>query len=1027
MAEIAIAAAVSAAVAGAAYTIEYALTPKAKPVEKGRLSGDVLVQDSRYGQMIPILLGASPVVAQSLCDPAGFTQLVSSDGFNRPNDSVLGTAPSTEVWEVFDGGWEILDGVAFAAGPITGDGIALLETGIADGAVEVTIRDVSVGGTLQSYGVSFRGVDDDNYWYCTYRPASNSLALYLVNGGASGPSTGFGVDITPFTPVVGDKIKVAFCGDQIDCYFNGVHKITHSSAIHNTATKHGLMTRVTGAALDNFSVKKVREIQVGEGGGMRVAGNVVYMSDVRKVETVTPAEGGKGFGNKNPDTINISYFCDLAIMFSEGEVEIAKLWADTDLLLTRTSATGATGIRDTLVEPDPDADNTRLPSPSDATIATLPDQRFSQAPVADVNGTLTGTLTNGADFRFYSGSETQLPDPLLEAHFGVGDTPAFLGRSYLVLENFEVGKYGRIPNFTAMLNNLLYRTAAECLDHLCQRVGLGPTDFDVSNVDGFLVRGIPITNREGPSNTISLIGTLFAFDVVETNGQIVCIERGAAPSFAITEDDLGCLEVEGDEDAQGTDLPELVQNDLQLDQTTMPLRTDVTFYDTARDGENNTAGHARLESQANSYQTVSVNAVLTYTEGQQLAQRLNDTAWIESAGSIRFKVPHTFADDLTAAKVGTVTRSGITHTVRIKEINGFVPGVLEAVGIITRGATYVQTQIVPGDDAGAPLPDVTPAGIPATTVATLIDRILRDRELQDGRPGFYVAACSFGNGSWGGANLYVDRGNGYVFVTRLTEQATMGVVDTTDATVGALSEVDIELYDDQTLPTGAPTYVLQGDLIYQYENATQLSTTPNLWRIDTLTNIGARCTTAENGAHAAGERFVLLNQALRFVALENDEIGVARDYKAVTVGQDINDAGVINLTVTTPNTSVSTPADWTMTGGAGSILHTWTPFSDECVMIEGLIYEIHDDAAGSPGALIYSGNSQPFNETGLSAGTYTRHFRARTRYADGSYLMATVTVTLGTGSDANFDLIAVDPVSMLVVIDPVTMNVATES
>jgi hypothetical protein len=827
---------------------------------------------------------------------------------------------------------------------------------------------------------------------------------------------------------------VVFCGNSIKGYYNDDLRFEHFSTDMMTGTKHGLQCSDPAAKFDNFTVKKTRIIQVGNAGGMRVAGNVIFMSDVRKVETITPAQGGKGFGNKNPDTKNISYFCDLGIMFSEGEMALAELYAGTDLLLTRTTATGATGVRDDTAGADPDADNIILPDPSDPGIAGTPGGRFSGNPVADVNGTVTGTLPNGADFRFYSGSETQLPDPLIEAAFGVGNTPAYLGRSYIVLENFEVGKYGAIPNFTALLNNLNLITAAQCLDHLFQRTGLDPADFDVSNVAGFNVRGIPIMNREAPSNTVGLIGTLFGFDVVETNGAIVCIQRGGAPSFALTDDDLGTVEVEGTDDPQAADIPEQVQNELQLDQTEMPRRLDLTFFDPDRKGETNTQGAVRLEALANSFITQEVNAVLTITEGRQLAQRLLDTAWIEGAGAIHFKVPHTFADGITAAAVGTVTRNGITHTVRVKEVNGFVPGVLEAVGTVTRAASYTQTQIVPGDDAGAPLPPVTPPGIPATTVATMIDRLLRDRELQDGRPGFYVAASSFGNGSWSGANLYVDRGAGYVQAINVPEQATMGVVSSTPATVAGGSTIEVELYGDQTLDTytsgevtGGAGYVLQGELVYQYQNATQLSTTPNLWQLDTLSNIGAKCTTAEQGAHAAGERFVVLNTALRFVAVESSEIGQTRDYKAVTVGQDINDAGVISFTLSAPNVSVTTPADWAMTAGAGSITHSWTPFSDACVMADGLIYEIADDAAGSPGALLYSGNSQPFTEIGLSAGTYTRHFRARTRFADGSYLMASITISAGTGSDADFDLIAVDPVSMLVVIDPVTMNVATES
>jgi hypothetical protein len=256
----------------------------------------------------------------------------------------------------------------------------------------------------------------------------------------------------------------------------------------------------------------------------------------------------------------------------------------------------------------------------------------------------------------------------------------------------------------------------------------------------------------------------------------------------------------------------------------------------------------------------------------------------------------------------------------------------------------------PGADAGAPTETPTPPGIPATTIATFIDRLLRDRELQDGQPGFYVAACSFGNGSWGGANAYVDRGNGFVCLSSLSEQATMGIVNATDATIAGASIVDVELYGEQTLPTGEPTYVLQGDLIYQYENATQLSTSPQTLAPRYADQHRRQVHHCREWITRCRRALCAAQQALRFVPVESDEIGVARDYKVPTIGQDINDAGVINFTLSAPNIAVTTPSDWTMTAGSGTITHTWTPFSDECVMTEGLIYEIRDDAAGSPGA-----------------------------------------------------------------------------
>ena len=107
----------------------------------------------------------------------------------------------------------------------------------------------------------------------------------------------------------------------------------------------------------------------------------------------------------------------------------------------------------------------------------------------------------------------------------------------------------------------------------------------------------------------------------------------------------------------------------------------------------------------------------------------------------------------------------------------------EIVGVVTRADSYTQTQIVTGTTAGGTTATTIPTPrLPSTTVVTFIDRLLRDREIQDGRPGFYVACCSFGNGQFAGANVYVDRGAGYGFLINVPEEATMGVVSATPAT-----------------------------------------------------------------------------------------------------------------------------------------------------------------------------------------------------------------------------------------------------
>jgi hypothetical protein len=48
-------------------------------------------------------------------------------------------------------------------------------------------------------------------------------------------------------------------------------------------------------------------------------------------------------------------------------------------------------------------------------------------------------------FKFYPGSQTQLPDPTMEAILGVGNVPAYRGRSYIVFTDFPLGMVQNQP------------------------------------------------------------------------------------------------------------------------------------------------------------------------------------------------------------------------------------------------------------------------------------------------------------------------------------------------------------------------------------------------------------------------------------------------------------------------------------------------------------------------------------------------------------------------------------------------------
>lgn len=123
-------------------------------------------------------------------------------------------------------------------------------------------------------------------------------------------------------------------------------------------------------------------------GTVRVGGTLIWAT--RFEESVTrERQGGKSSGSSSSTTVEtFQYFANIAVGLCEGEAAmVRRVWADGQEL--------------------------------------------------DITG---------IEMRFYPGSETQLPDPLIEARQGAGNAPAYRGLSYVVFERLPLDSFGnRIP------------------------------------------------------------------------------------------------------------------------------------------------------------------------------------------------------------------------------------------------------------------------------------------------------------------------------------------------------------------------------------------------------------------------------------------------------------------------------------------------------------------------------------------------------------------------------------------------------
>ena len=146
-------------------------------------------------------------------------------------------------------------------------------------------------------------------------------------------------------------------------------------------------------------------------GSMRLAGNVIWSTDIietRHTSTQSSGggggKGGGGGGGSKVTTVSYTYSQSFAVAVCEGEIlGIRKIWANGKLIYN---------LSDT------------------ASLATI----------AASNAAVSG-------IRIYTGSNTQTADSLIQSYVGSANCPAYRGTAYIVFSNLQLAEYGnRMPN-----------------------------------------------------------------------------------------------------------------------------------------------------------------------------------------------------------------------------------------------------------------------------------------------------------------------------------------------------------------------------------------------------------------------------------------------------------------------------------------------------------------------------------------------------------------------------------------------------
>ncbi|MCG9891083.1 MAG: phage tail protein [Thermosynechococcaceae cyanobacterium MS004] len=275
-------------------------------------------------------------------------------------------------------------------------------------------------------------------------------------------------------------------------------------------------------------------------GSMRLAGNVIWADDIREVVT-KKRQGGKGLGPKVQST-EYSYFASMAALLCRGEIiGIRRLWLNSKLVVNL-------GV-------DADAQ------------------------------TLANSLKFMADYvRVYRGTETQMPDPLIQGKVGIEDTPAYRGLAYLVLDNLPLADYGNaFPAISAevvqagqvMTSGAIAPAAvplASVIQEICEQVGFQPAELDLDELDE-QVKHFWVNTASPAAEHLSVLRRAFFFDAIDAGGKKLRFVKQQRPGSVQTVplDRLGCYEA-------GQTPPDYF-NEVRTQEFELPRMVSVSFPD----------------------------------------------------------------------------------------------------------------------------------------------------------------------------------------------------------------------------------------------------------------------------------------------------------------------------------------------------------------------------------------------------------------------------------------------------------------
>ncbi|MEQ1789603.1 MAG: glycoside hydrolase TIM-barrel-like domain-containing protein [Rickettsiales bacterium] len=434
--------------------------------------------------------------------------------------------------------------------------------------------------------------------------------------------------------------------------------------------------------------------------------------------------------------------------------------------------------------------------------------------------------------------------------------------------------------------------AAIVLD-LAERAGLQEDDIDVAKISQQL-DGYVISQQQTIRDAINILKTSYFFDIVESDNLLHCIPRGG--SSVLTIDDVDIVPEQSNSKENGE-----LYKITRTQEIELPKRVSVVYLNRLSNYQTSTQYSQREVTSSREIETLDLPLVLS----DQIAKNIADVSlfsdWI-SRTSYSFDLPIKYAA-LDPSDIITLIIGGVAHVMRVTSTYIGAPGIVRVSAVAEDLSTY-DFYTAAGSSENILLQKNI--AIPSTKIE-LLDIPLFPSDDND-KAVLRIAGAGIADG-WGGAVIYRsdDNGANYSRFASLISPATLGTALTVLASANSAifdekNTVTVILMGDSHLQNVTELAVLNG------ANAALLGNEIIQFKTATLTGEGqyilsgllrGRLGTqwAVDG-HVAGERFVLLDSALDKEIISSNIIGLARQYKPVTVGNSLSSATAQDFTYT---------------------------------------------------------------------------------------------------------------------------------